>query len=410
MPTPLQPLRRALLGAACALLACWAPPAPAGHPEAPPLRSAADLDLRQVVAAALALHPAAGVLEARDAEAQALSRQAASLLAAPPAVELHYRTDQPGSGDGLREYEWGVSLPLLRPGQRGARQALAAGALALRVAGQVRETLGEYALRENQARLAAEQWHTARALERDVDKRVTAGELARTDLLLARDETLARQAAYLDARSALDISGQHYRALTGLAEVPARWHEQAGTESEIAGDHPRLAETLARVERARAELDAARREGSGSPELTLGTRHERDDSASPYSDTLAVSVRVPLGSRAHNAPRTAAAATALAEAQAELVQTRRELQAALDAARRRLEATRAALAVDEDRSRLAQEHLALAHKAFGLGEMDLAALLRVQSAAFIAQRNLEQRRLQLGNDTAACNQAAGQVP
>jgi hypothetical protein len=59
-------------------------------------------------------------------------------------------------------------------------------ALALTVVCKVRDAVWEVAFLRNEAQLARKEWETARALRRDVKKRVAAGELAQTDLVLAR--------------------------------------------------------------------------------------------------------------------------------------------------------------------------------------------------------------------------------
>jgi outer membrane protein TolC len=284
------------------------------------------------------------------------------------------------------------------------------GALRLEIAGAVRESLGELALLRNRLQLAEHEWRTAQALERDVAQRVEAGELARTDLLLARDETLNRQALYLGALAELENGEQRYRALTGMDRVPPTPKEPLSTARVITQEHPRLAEVQAAVDRARAEVESVRQDRLGNPELTLGTRHEKEQDGEPYSNTLGVSVRVPLGSRAHAAPRVAQAELALAEAQAARDAVRRELETRLQQAQNTLRTTRAAVALAQRQHELAQENLRLARKAFALGETDLVGLLRVQSLAFAAERNLQQRGLQLELDIARYNQAIGVIP
>jgi outer membrane protein, heavy metal efflux system len=82
----------------------------------------------------------------------------------------------------------------------------------------------------------------------------------------------------------------------------------------------------------------------------------------------------------------------------------------LEQAANRLETTRAALELAVQQSELAQENLRLGRKAFELGETDLVGLLRVQGLAFVAQRNREQRSLELNLNVARYNQAAGELP
>src|SRR5690606_23626864 len=111
------------------------------------------------------------------------------------------------TGDhGYQEWEAGVELPLWRFGERSASQRVAtmaeaaairsSDALRLEAAGEVREALWAVALERNEVALSRRQWQIARDLQADVTRRVELGELARTDQLLARQETLAQRDLY----------------------------------------------------------------------------------------------------------------------------------------------------------------------------------------------------------------------
>lgn len=181
----------------------------AGEPAArstatdPGLPADPGLNLRTVVDKASARNPNQEVLSARVAQADALRLQARSPLAANPSLSLSHYDDVPIDNNGAQEWETGVELPLWMPRQRAARLRVAAAtgenarttgaALRGQVAGLVRESLWEIALLIKQLRLVELQRDTARHLEADVAKRVRYGDLARSDLILAQQETVARE-------------------------------------------------------------------------------------------------------------------------------------------------------------------------------------------------------------------------
>jgi outer membrane protein TolC len=381
------------------------------------------LSLHDTVEKAYARSPTIQVLSARVAEADALRRQSESFWASDPSISAHLFTDQGWSGEGFREWETGLELPLWWPGQKVARRkvaeqagsaATASGdALWLTVAGLVREALWDVAITENRMVIAMREWETARRLEQDVDKRVRLGDLARTDLILTQQETLARESAHVRAAAEHQFTLRRYRILTGLDAIPGDFKETLSGQPQevaIAAQHPLLAQTQAEVERAMAERDKSRGEKRGNPTLTLGTHHDRGDRKEDYNNSFNVALTVPLGLSSQAAPKLAAAELALAEAQSQRDQTQRQLEIALREAERDLTATREELVAVEQQNRLAQENLALTRKAFALGEIDLFTMLRVQTQAFTAERTLEQKRFELGLNIARVNQALGVIP
>lgn len=378
------------------------------------------LTLHDVMQQAFERYPRQQVIAPRGEQVDALRRQAGNPLAGPTALVLRHQTDQIGSRDGLTEWEGGVQMPLWLLGQKQARRAVAdqAGmglkaleqALRLEVAGQVRERLWDVALLENDLALAEQQWRAAQALEQDVRKRMAAGELARVDLLLVQDETLRRQAQYLRAHTELKHALHRYEALTGIEALPAVRNEAPSTQTAVTGDHPLLADGQSRVAQAVAETQLAREERRGNPLLTLGARREQSTLRSAGSDSVGIALTLPLHSAAHAGPRLAASMVAQSEAQSVRDALKRELDLALDEAEHALALARAGFDLAVEQNRLAQESLRLMKKAFAIGEIDLVALLRVQTLAFAAERAEQQLGLQLQRDIARYNQAAGEIP
>lgn len=379
------------------------------------------LSLAEVLETTYQRNPSREVLRARLDEAAAIRRQAGSLLADDAALQVRHNTGQIGNVDNLREWEWGVELPIWLPGQRDARrqvaenrtQSVAASRRALQfaIAGQLRELLWTLRANRNQARLDYKAWQTARELEQDVSRRVEAGELARLDRVLARQETLDRQEAYLNARATLKQNYSRYQILTGLEMLPAQFREQQASNQTVDQNHPGLANAMASVETNRARRNQVEIERRDNPTVMVGTRHERPAGiGNKYENTVGVTVNIPLGLPTQAAPRIAAAETSLAQSQTERDLLKRELDIRLQKAKDRLVATREALELAQKQAQLARENLALTRRSFDLGETNLFDLLRVQAKAFRAELNLRQRKIELQANIAQYNQAVGVIP
>lgn len=376
--------------------------------------------LSDVLEAAYARSAQLQVMQARREHVNALRRQAESLIADHPSVLTRHQTDRPGSDQGLREYEIGVAVPLWRIGQRDAGQVLAdrsgtalgksEAALRLVVAGQVRDAMWHVALMQSNLALARQESETARALERDVEHRVRLGELARTDLLLARDETLRRESSLLQAHAALAQSRDQYTSITGLDRLPRLRGETRSALSGIVGEHPLLAEADAGFDEARARLATVREASGGNPGLLLAGKRQRGGVSQEYVNSLDIVFTLPIGTAAHSGPRITEAARAAAEAQAARDVLRRHLRLKLQEAVRELESAEAALRIAGEQDLLARENLRLARVAFSVGETDLVGLLRVQSLAFSAQRSMQELRITRQRGIARYNQALGVLP
>lgn len=364
--------------------------------------------------------PRQSVLRAGSSVVIAREIQAGSTLPAAPALVARHQTDAIGSGRNLVEWEAGVEIPLWLPGQRAAREAVAqevrgelvAGqnGLKLLIAGQVRDALWDVELNRTATALAEARHRTAQFLQADVEKRWKAGELPKTDTLLAQNETLQAQTQWLRAVAELKHAEHRYWMLTGLKQIPQAAGEAQSAPAGISDSHPLLAEEFARVELARSERNLVQTERRENPQLAFNTRHERGAFDTEFNNSIGVSLRIPLDAEVRAAPMLAAAEMALGEAMSRHAQQKMNLQALLHEAEHNLETTLAEMRVIESQQSLTQENLRLAKKAFELGESDLVSLLRVQALARETEAALASRRIQLQWDIARYNQAVGVLP
>jgi outer membrane protein TolC len=357
------------------------------------------------------------VAEARRGESAAARAAAENWFAEAPSLGLAQRDDRVSRNQGLRERELELALPLWRTGQRDATRLVAAGDAAeadaaaalvrLALAGELRSAAwahaGARAERElQQARLAL-----AEQLEADVTRREAAGDLARTDLLMAREDGLAAQAARQAAASRERQAALRWHTLTGQDLPPDEIDEAVATPPLAA--HPRLRQAEAALASARAALQLARDSGP-APELSLGWQRSREDFAAPERNSLRIGLRVPLATESRNAPRIAAANTALIRAEAEWRRLGLELEGAEREAQMALDNATLAEQLAEQRANATAERRGLLQRAFELGELPLAELLRAQAADNEARLQRVAARVARAAGKAALNQARGVLP
>jgi outer membrane protein TolC len=378
------------------------------------------LSLVQVMEKAFERSPQQQILTAGKTVVEAKSAQAGSMLPGAPAISVRHQNDLIGSGRNLREWEAALELPVWLPGQRAARESVARqagdtleasrGSLLLGLAGQVREAVWDVALNTNTVALAENRVKSAQQLQQDVEKRWKAGEMARTDIMLAQNETLQAQTALLRAQAELKHAEHRYWVLTGLKEIPANADEVLSDRAEIADSHPLLAEASSKVALAQDERALVGVEKRENPQVVVSARHERGAFDNAFDSSVGLAIRIPLDARVRAAPMLANAEMGFAQANTERDQRMLTLQTMLHEAEHNLEVTRAELKIVEEQNRLAQENLRLAKKAFDLGESDLVSLMRVQAMAQESERALRNRQIQLQLDIARYNQAVGVLP
>jgi outer membrane protein TolC len=378
------------------------------------------LTLHEVLQRAVDRNPQRHVLQAMDGEVQARYTHARGVLPTAPAISVRHLNDTIGSGRGEREWEAELELPVWLPGQRNARQAVASESqadlaasregLSLQVAGVLRDTIWDIGMNANNVEVVRQRLRTTESLQHDVERRYRAGELAKTDFMLAQNETLQAQASLLRAEAELRHAQHRYTVLTGLSEIPTRIDEALSDKSGLNDQHPLLREAEAKIALAQNERELVRVERRENPQLMVAARSQRGAFDNQYNDSIGLKLRIPFESEARSAPMLAAAETNVAKYLSERERLRYAMETALHEAEHNLEVTRAELGVVTQQNQIAQESLRLGKKAFDLGETDLVHLMRVQSLAYEAERALSSRKIQLQWDIARYNQAVGVLP
>lgn len=399
---------------ACAIALLAGGIAAAREPVLPPA------GLREMTERAWLRHPQAAGLDERDTATRATQELAAALTPQPASISLGNLNDRQGRGLGRQEWEVELALPLWLPGQREAHAAAAdrlgdevaarRAALRLEVAGEVRAAWWSLAAARAVHALAVRRLETAQALDADVRRRFKAGDLSRIDANLAQGEVLAAEAERIDAEAALRRSEQTFRLLSGQAAPPRLDEESPADGGAPTGAHPRLAAVAAAAASAQARATVAAETRRAAPELALRVVRERSGFGEPYGTSIGVRLTLPFSSEAQ--ARREHFAAAAESAQADAGMRRAEVQLRLDgeSARHELAAAGRQLAMARERSTLAEDNLRLAEKAFGLGESDLATLLRLRAAARAAESFHELQRIARLAAISRLNQTLGVMP
>jgi cobalt-zinc-cadmium efflux system outer membrane protein len=381
------------------------------------LSQAAPPSLKAAVDAAWQRSPQSRTLEARRDETVAGREAAQSWIAGSPSVGLSQRSDRWTDRNGVRETDISLSAPVWLPGQKSARQALAqtssddleaqiAGAR-LAIAGEVRERLWAVAAAREALTEVQDHLHHLEGLANEVLQRVKAGDLARTDGILAQQEVLAAQGAVAAAQAKLQEAQSRYTALTGQLEIPKPEPEPVVMQN---GSHPRLLAARSSLDRAQAAHKVVTATRSDPPTVGVSMRREQDSVAGGNSRSVGIAVQIPFGTNARNRPLETAALTQIQTAAAEAAQAEAVLQGDIELAHKQLATAEQALGTASARAALMHEHTQLIEKAFRLGERGLAELLRSEALSHEADVAVHQQQIAVGLARARLNQAFGVLP
>lgn len=390
-------------------------------PATPSLARDPQLTFAIVLQQALPRAPEYLELAARDEEARLHVAAARSWLAGRPSLEASYLDDRARSDRGINELEYGVQLPLWRPGERRAAVRLGStlggqfqawrAHLELAIAGRLRETLRE--LDAADRLLALERQATAEAgqLVASVEKLHAAGEVAQTDVAQARTLLLQQRRQELQAELALASAESGYAELTGLSARPATVHrEEPASRPAVADDHPWLRYLAAGVDVAGGAVEQARQEARGNPSVLVGARRQRGGEGEAYNDSLVVGLSLPFGASTQVDARVSSVRRQKAGAEVELKTARRDLARRLRELQLAFDHTAAALRLSAEQVALDRRQMEAARAAFELGELNLFQVLTALRQSRASAREHETLQLQRESLAVQINQTIGVLP
>lgn len=386
-----------------------------------PLAVSATLGFADILASTLQNAPEARGIPVREQQADDFSAMGRSWLAGRPSVVGNYLNDRTLDNQGMLEMEYGVQLPLWRPGEKSDTAQLGSDyqqqstrwqqSLRLTLAGRVRTLLADISEAEQLLTLESEATADAVQITAVTTRLFEAGAVARLDVLQSENLLLQQQQRQLQAEAALQDAEIVYRLTTGLDVKPATaLMEVQTTTSEISASHPLLQYLQSDVDVAAGSVRQSEIAALGNPQLTIGTRRQRGDRFQPTIDSLSIGVSVPFGGRSFVSSRTSAARLQQVEAETQYHSTHRQLQLALHEAEHELSVTRTALPLAERQASLAAERRELAQRAFAAGELTLVQVLSAVQEARSSARELVLRQQQERRLIAEYNQVLGVVP
>jgi outer membrane protein TolC len=383
------------------------------------LKVNANLQLHDVLEKTIARNPMQATLQSREYTVKAKSIVANAMLPSTPAVNVVHQNDELGSGRGEREWQAELELPIWLPNQRNNRLKVAdatqsnvtAGreSLKLNVAGLLRDALWDVALNESSHALAVNKFELANKLQQDIEKRYKAGEMAKTDAMLAQQEALRAEKEQLRAEAELMHARHRYFLLTGMREIPANF-EEPQSKLEDYSQSSIWTEAQSKVGLAETERDLAKIESRENLQVLVNIRSNKGPFDNLSNESMGVKVRIPFGGESRAAPIKAAAELGVGHALTERETLRNALDTMMHEAEHNLNVSRAELAIVTKQFEIAKESSKLAQKAFRLGETDLVSLIRVQAQTYEAERAYTTRKIQVQWDIAHYNQAVGVVP
>lgn len=414
-----------------ALALGWALASMAAHAQAPhtPAPEPAAWSLRALFDHAWQRQPEAQAQPLRQQAVEATRLAAQRWMAEPPALQLQTRTDRPGSQQGQREVEIGLSAPLWLPGERARSAALGDAqwqqvqsqqrAAQWQLAAQVRQAWWDWQRARSDLALAQDRLHSARQLAADVQRRWQAGDLARTDGLQAQAVVAQAEAAQAEAQGALQAARaalSAWGALPGTApdaQALQDWQAEPLADAAVQAvpdNHPALAQAQAQAQVARHTAELAAVQRRANPELSVAATRGRDQAGERYRQSVTLGLRIPLGDNALAQAKEAAAQADALEQETRLQRERERLAQDLHAAQARVAAAQAQSDAAARHAALVQETLGHVDKAFRLGEADWPTRLRAEQDAAQAQRQLARARIDAAAAVSALRQALGLLP
>lgn len=401
----------------------WPTNAPEEKPSTPKAVTPADVDLGKALDAAWRRSVAAQETAGQRERAVADRAITAAPWSAPPALEMGRREDRT-SAAGARETDLGVVVPLWWPGQRAtlAQRTETAVELAtalelverLRLAGSLRELAWEWAQLRSEADLADGQFKSLAALAEDVERRVRAGDLARSDGMAARAEWLTAQAGRVEVRRRLQAAQARWALVTGLPNLSISLPppETLARPPEVSTGKIHPEATLAQLNRELAErsLEVVRAGKADAPEVSVSLRQDSTARQAALPHSVAIGVRIPFAPQSRNLPRLATAHAALNMAHVQQERLNERLASEALTARQAWRAAQTQFESLNEGAVLLRERARLIERAFRAGEVALPELLRSLAAAHVAEAAAARQLAAWGLARARLEQILGILP
>ncbi len=374
-----------------------------------------------VFEAALANSPALIATESRQQQARNYAEIGNSWVPGRQSLELNYIDDSVIDDIGLREIESGIRFNLWRLGEReeakrlgqsyGAQLDAWLGYQHLVITGRVRSVFAKLAEAETILAFELQATQDAEQLLEVTTRLFESGAVAQLDMLQAESLLLQQRRLELNAEAGLVDAEREYSVLTNLSMRPgAPYSEIQSTQTEIQFDHPVLRYLQAEIELASRNIDKVRREAGNRPSMTVGVRRERGDRLNPFTDSLGVSVSIPLGGKAAVSARVGDAHREKVDAEIGLIERRIRMNTELHEVEHEIFLADGSLRLSESETELNRQRYEMALIAFETGETDLSQTIVVLQQAHTSEKETERLQLERLRLISEYNQIIGIIP
>lgn len=343
--------------------------------------------------------------------------QANAIFADAATFRLNHFNDTIGSDNGFQEWESAIEMPLWLPGQKRQQSNLSLHQAAqlpyyqqtirLQASAQVRQLVWrvmQAAAAFKQSELRHQQ---AQQLHQSMEEGLAEGLFTETDVLLSESHVSAMHTHEVTAKAFLQQQLNQYQYLTGQTQLPDQVEEALPANQSIGEDHPLLAELGQQIATLRSEMDNARYAQKQNPSVSIGIKRERWQFGEAFNNSLGLGVSVPIGNNIRNQPAIASANRALADAEIERQQLKRQLELTLLAQ------------LDSLRSQQQQQHLlkqqyakrsaflTTQKESLENGGIDLHSFLSVQDETFSTREDIQLLEIRMQQQIAEINQTLG---
>jgi len=357
----------------------------------------------------------------RENQAADFSAVGKSLISGRPSLQINYYNDSMLDNVGMREFEYGVQLPLWRPGQRQASRQLGEqyeaqvetwkADLAWVVAGRVRQSLAQIAEADLGLQLQSKAVADAERLVEVSNSLFSAGEVARVELMQAQSLLAEKQADLLQAEAAIVDAERAYQVITRLDVRPAQPHIETLTPQEdISVEHPRLRYLRSSIDLALANVRQNENSAKGNPTLMIGTRREQPDRFTTPLTSVGIQLNIPFGGGSYVSAQTSAARRAHVDAEVEYQNTYTQLNQALHEVEHDLYILGEEEPLRRTQAELNRERFDMALTAYEVGETTLVQVVLAQQQAQESETALQSLLLERQRLVTEFKQLIGVMP
>lgn len=343
--------------------------------------------------------------------------QANAVFADAATFRLNHFNDTIGSDNGFQEWETSIEMPLWLPGQKQQQSNLSLHQAAqlpyyqqsirLQASAQVRQIVW----RVMQAAAAFKQSELRHQQAQQLHQSMVEGQaddlFTETDMLLSESHVAAMHTHEMTAKAFLQQQLNQYQYLTGQTQLPDQIEEALPANQTIGGDHPLLAELNQQIVTLRGEMDNARYAQKQNPSVSIGIKRERWQFGEAFNNSLGLGVTVPIGNNIRNQPAIASANRALADAEIERQQLKRQLESTLLAQLDSLRIQRQQQNLLKQQYALRSAFLTTQKESLDNGGIDLHSYLSVQDDTFSTREDIQVLEIRIQQQIAEINQTLG---